>query len=79
MNAAPNIAMINKEDPWPVYFPNPLIANVKMLDHMMELNSPIPINAHTDTRPVVTKAATNKPIASSAKMNKVLLGEALPI
>src|SRR3546814_14410509 len=37
ISAPPKIPITNKEAPWLVWAPRPVMARVKMLDHMMEL------------------------------------------
>ena len=76
--APPMIAITSSDDPWLVYLPRPAMANVKMLDHIMELNNPTPITDHMAVFPSVQTALINKDTAIKAKTTNVLPGSDLP-
>ena len=79
INAPPKIAIIKRDEPWLVYFPNPAIANANMAGHMIELYNPRLINDQSENSPVVTMDKINKTIQITENKSKVREGFSFPI
>jgi hypothetical protein len=68
----PSIIMIRNAEPWLVYFPSPLMASVKIFDHIMELNNPIPMMANMAVLPDEVNPTSNMITHIKAKMESVV-------
>ena len=55
ISAPPSIIMINNEEPWVVYFPNPARDKEKMQGHITEQNNPPLMKEYTASLPSVNK------------------------
>lgn len=79
IKAPPKTAMISNEEPWLVYLPKPVMARVKMLDHMIELNSPMLMIAHIAVLPLLKITKSKRIKLAKAKIESVRAGADLPI
>lgn len=79
MSAPPRIAITSNDDPWLVYFPRPLMASVKIFDHIIELNKPIPIIANMAVLPVDESPTSNMITQIRAKIESVVDGTERPM
>ena len=58
-SAPPTIIITRRDEPWEVCSPRSSIARVKMLDHMIELNRPVPRATQRATLPVAHAAISS--------------------
>ena len=72
--APPTMAIHNKPDPFGFNSPIPLIANVKIVGNIIELNKPTARILHMDSNPVVLIEIIISKMATEAKMLKTFPG-----
>ena len=76
--APPTIIMTNTEEPYVVAEPNLSMANVKMLDHMIELNSPIAKTDQMAIEPLDNMVTNNNKTLMPANKESCLFETDLP-
>ena len=78
MIAPPTIIMTNSELPWLVSLPRPRIERLKMFDHMIELNKPMPMIDQRANSPYAPMESAVRPIATNANSPTIFPGLDLP-
>src|ERR1700744_2109516 len=70
----PKIIIINKDEPWPVYFPKPAMAKEKIEGHMIEQHKPPLTIANKPKVPVVHKPNIMVPTPNKPNIVSVRTG-----